>query len=885
VARKYLTPIDLTGLELTNFKVQNLTSDPSAYGKGHTYYNTTHNELRTYNGTAWVPVGGSVMAGSTVSRPAAGNAGRLYFDTTLNVLFYDNGSTWTQDGVSQSDLSSAISGVTITSTDGLSEGTTNLYFTTQRAREALSGTDGVSYSSSSGTFSINYTSLESQLVTDGFAKTSDIPSLSGYVTETGTETLSNKTFSDNLHFNDGTDAGYIRGLSGTLKIEANNALQLNADADITITSNAGDIVINPDGTAYIGSKSSNNRIATIGDINADLYITSVSSPLSVTAGNLSIDLGDYQTTAGLDTAVGNLGYAKTVDIPSAYITAVDSNIFAVDSGTLQLKQYVNDINGEIHLKKNEYWIDGDQTGTQYGIVTANSYSGHFNVVAVGRDLELEAQSGNTIWLNTTGIIRATYNGSYDAFSVNTDAAVTVVRNILDVTNNDGYSTININGNDGQINLNNPVTDITSGYIKTNGNDLTVHSDNTLVVEAGALTLYSDNNNINATSSFSTADGHNITSGNNLYVANGIYAGGADTETDGYVHIMDAAGNNTFVVSAGSGAATVDVHGSQHFYESQPDGGTEYGTLSYDGDVNFVITANQNHLILNSDSSQYYLGSVADGNKIVKKSDLTELSSGLSWKLAVNLLWDDTTLTASGATGTLALDGHPALTQANDGYRILTINMGADSGIYTYHDDGTNWFVSRSSDADAYTKLIGAAVFVMEGTKYAATSWVQSNHYITDFTGQTWVQFSGQGTYTAGNGINIDGREISVKLDSDSLSESTAGLKVNYHTDGGLDNDGGLYVKTANGVKIDNSGNVTIDTDVVVRKYAATIGDGSATSYAVTHNLGTQDVQVSVYDTATYEEVTTDVVRTNTNVVTIGFAVAPTTGAYRVVVHA
>ena len=66
-------------------------------------------------------------------------------------------------------------------------------------------------------------------------------------------------------------------------------------------------------------------------------------------------------------------------------------------------------------------------------------------------------------------------------------------------------------------------------------------------------------------------------------------------------------------------------------------------------------------------------------------------------------------------------------------------------------------------------------------------------------------------------------------------------------------------------------------------YAANIGDGTATSFALTHGLGTRDVVVVIYDNATYEEVITDVAVTSTTVATISFAVAPTSNAYRVVI--
>jgi hypothetical protein len=70
-------------------------------------------------------------------------------------------------------------------------------------------------------------------------------------------------------------------------------------------------------------------------------------------------------------------------------------------------------------------------------------------------------------------------------------------------------------------------------------------------------------------------------------------------------------------------------------------------------------------------------------------------------------------------------------------------------------------------------------------------------------------------------------------------------------------------------------------------YAATItpvSPYSATTFAITHSFGTKDVLVTVWDSVTDTEVVTDITKTNTNTVTIGFAVAPASGeTYRVVV--
>lgn len=71
-------------------------------------------------------------------------------------------------------------------------------------------------------------------------------------------------------------------------------------------------------------------------------------------------------------------------------------------------------------------------------------------------------------------------------------------------------------------------------------------------------------------------------------------------------------------------------------------------------------------------------------------------------------------------------------------------------------------------------------------------------------------------------------------------------------------------------------------------YAGTItGDGSAVSFQVTHNLGSQDVFVQVIYTTgnAYTPVIVNAVRTSTNVVTLNFAVAPElTDTFRVLIH-
>lgn len=69
-----------------------------------------------------------------------------------------------------------------------------------------------------------------------------------------------------------------------------------------------------------------------------------------------------------------------------------------------------------------------------------------------------------------------------------------------------------------------------------------------------------------------------------------------------------------------------------------------------------------------------------------------------------------------------------------------------------------------------------------------------------------------------------------------------------------------------------------------KKYAANIGNGSATEITVTHNLGTQDVTVMLRETSSpYNQVYCDVQVTGNNEIKLLFASAPASGAYRVIV--
>lgn len=134
------------------------------------------------------------------------------------------------------------------------------------------------------------------------------------------------------------------------------------------------------------------------------------------------------------------------------------------------------------------------------------------------------------------------------------------------------------------------------------------------------------------------------------------------------------------------------------------------------------------------------------------------------------------------------------------------------------------------------------------------------------------------THTAGVLDVNAGTGLEINTDTIRIAAAAAG--------NGLTGGAGSALAVGQGTGISVAADtVGIDTSVVVRKYAAAIGDGTTTNIVVTHNLGTQDVQVVVRNASSpYEQVMVDNEATTVNTVTLKFATAPTASQYRCIVQ-
>jgi hypothetical protein len=229
-----------------------------------------------------------------------------------------------------------------------------------------------------------------------------------------------------------------------------------------------------------------------------------------------------------------------------------------------------------------------------------------------------------------------------------------------------------------------------------------------------------------------------------------------------------------------------------------------------------------------------------------KGYVDSLVEGLAWKDSCRVATQaNINLSSPGAT----IDGITMV--SGDRVLVRAQTTAAQNGIYVWN--GAAVAMSRALDASTFAELEQAITTVEEGTSAGASYRQDQVNGTIDTSTVTWQSFG-----TAAS----------------AASETTAGIaelatqaEVNTGTDD-------LRIVTP--LKLANwSGRI--------KKFATSIGDGTNTSYTVTHNLGTLDVNVTVFANSTGDEVFTDVVHATTNTLTIVFASAPTSNQYRVVV--
>lgn len=284
-----------------------------------------------------------------------------------------------------------------------------------------------------------------------------------------------------------------------------------------------------------------------------------------------------------------------------------------------------------------------------------------------------------------------------------------------------------------------------------------------------------------------------------------------------------------------------------------------------------------------------LGTPTAGTDAVNKDYVDAARSGLSVK--------DPVKAATTANIDLATGGLLTIDSVNTsiGDRILVKNQtsGLENGIYVV--SSSSW--TRASDMDASAEVApGFAVWVNEGSTQGDSRWVlTTNGPIT--LGTTALVFTKDfqaSDIVAGNGLVKDGNTLTVVGTAGRIGVTADAIDIdqNYPGQTSIVTLGTVTTGVWNGSAVPVAHGGTGGTNAATAKsnlgfmsrYTVDNSPASAgTPIIYTHNLGTLDVVVQVFNKSTGAEEEFDVVRTGVNTVTIASATALTASTYRIVI--
>jgi hypothetical protein len=284
----FLTNLDLNKNQLLNTVIQNVASDPTGgtYQTGQVIYNTTSNQLKTYNGTSWI----AVAAGSMSSFNLASDSG------TASTISDGNTITLSGGGAISTSVSSGTVTISVSNI-------TNAEL--QNDSVTLTNTDGHLTFANSGVVDLGSTIA---IETSGLVDTTTAQSIAG-----------DKTFSDNVAIN-----GNLTVSGTTTTIDTTNLLVEDALIVVAKDQTAGGL-----DAGIVIERGTDSSQAMIWDESEDIFaFADVGSESGDTSGNVTIS-----SYAALK--VGNLETTGTITIGSIAANTSPTVVLTEASGVVQ----------------------------------------------------------------------------------------------------------------------------------------------------------------------------------------------------------------------------------------------------------------------------------------------------------------------------------------------------------------------------------------------------------------------------------------------------------------------------------------------------------------------------------------------------------------------
>lgn len=268
---------------------------------------------------------------------------------------------------------------------------------------------------------------------------------------------------------------------------------------------------------------------------------------------------------------------------------------------------------------------------------------------------------------------------------------------------------------------------------------------------------------------------------------------------------------------------------------------------------------------------------------LSQSKVTGLVSALA---AAELLTNKSTSTSLGSSDTLYPTQKAVKTYTDNAISAAVAGLYDDRGSYSA---AGNTFPASGGSGSAGAVLKGDIWTISTGGTLGGVAVTTGDlvRALSDTPGQTagnWALTENNFGYVAENAANkvtafstpTDTQYPSAKLVSDQLALKAplaSPALTNPTATTPSTSDSSTKVATTAYVQAQGYG----------KKYTAQIGNGSATSFTVTHSLNTKSVIVSVRKVSTDDLWITDITAGNVNSITVAFGVAPTTNEFEVTV--